>query len=107
MIALRTNGDNLKTYTDGDGTALSALLRRDRVRQTEIGTPVAAADGNDAQLGDDDRCTNGRSDLLRGLDTETDVALRVANDDNGLEAGTLTGTRLLLDWLDLQFLNLY
>lgn len=31
------------------------------------------------------------------------MAFGVANDDDGLEAGTLTGTGLLLDGLDLRF----
>jgi hypothetical protein len=30
------------------------------------------------------------------------VSLRVTNDNDGLESGTLTGTSLLLDGLDLQ-----
>ena len=68
---------------------------------TKVGTPVSSSHGDDAQLGDDDSGTDGSSNLLGGLDAETDVALGVTNDDNGLEAGTLTGTGLLLDGLDL------
>lgn len=69
--------------------------------KTEVGTPETTTDGDDAQLGNDDGGTDGSSDFLGGLDTETDVAVRVTNDDNGLESGTLTGTGLLLDGLDL------
>jgi hypothetical protein len=76
------------------------------VRLTEVGTPVTATNGDDAELSDDDSGTDGGSNLLGGLDTETDVALRVTNDDNGLETGTLTGTGLLLDGLDLHDLIL-
>lgn len=89
------------TYADGDGTALAALLGGQRVRLTEVGAPVTAAHRDDAELGDDDGGADGGRDLLRGLDAETDVALGVANDDDGLETGALTGTGLLLDWLDL------
>ena len=89
------------TYTDGDGTALAALLAGQGVRSTQVGTPVTTTDGDDAQLGDDDGGTDGSGDFLGGLDAETDVALRVTNDDNGLESGALTGTGLLLDGLDL------
>jgi hypothetical protein len=71
------------------------------VRLTEVGTPVTATDGENAQLGDDDGGTDGSSDFLGGLDTETNVALGVTDDNDGLEAGTLTGTGLLLDGLDL------
>lgn len=68
---------------------------------TKVGTPVSSSHGDDAQLGDDDGGTNGSSNLLGGLDTQADVALGVTNDDDGLESGTLTGTGLLLDGLDL------
>lgn len=71
------------------------------MRLTEVGAPVSTTDGDDAQLGDDDGSADSGSNLLGGLDTETDVTLRVTDDDNGLETGTLTGTGLLLDGLDL------
>lgn len=71
------------------------------MRLTEVGTPVTATDGENAQLGDDDGGTDGSSDFLGGLDTETNVALGVTDDNDGLEAGTLTSTGLLLDGLDL------
>lgn len=68
---------------------------------TEVGAPVTTTDGDDAELGDNDGGTDGCSDFLGGLDTETDVALGITDDNDGLEAGTLTGTGLLLDGLDL------
>lgn len=87
--------------TDGDGTALARLLAGKRVRSTKVVAPVATTDGDDGELGNDDSGTDSGSNFLGGLDTETDVALGVTNDDNGLETGTLTGTGLLLDGLDL------
>jgi len=89
------------TYANSDGTALSALLRRQGVGNTKVGTPVSATDGDDAELSDDDGGADSSSDFLRGLDSETDVALGVTDKDNSLETGTLTGTGLLLDGLDL------
>jgi hypothetical protein len=71
------------------------------VGKTKVGAPVTTTNGDDAQLGNDDGSANGSSNFLGGLDTETNVALRVADDDDGLESGTLTGTGLLLDGLDL------
>ena len=71
------------------------------MRLTEGGAPVTAAHRDDAELGDDDGGADGGSDFLRGLDAETDVALRVTDDNDGLETGALTGTGLLLDGLDL------
>lgn len=89
------------TYADGDGTALAALLGGEGVRKTEVGAPVTTTDGDDAELGDDDGGADSSGNLLGGLDAETDVAVRVTDDNDGLEAGTLTGTGLLLDGLDL------
>lgn len=71
------------------------------MRETEVGAPVATSDGDDAELGDNDGGTDSSRDFLGGLDAETDVALRITDDDDGLEAGTLTGAGLLLDRLDL------
>lgn len=69
---------------------------------TKVGSPVTTTDGDDAQLGDDDGGTDGSSNLLGGLDAETDVTLGITDDNDGLETGTLTGTGLLLDGLDLK-----
>ena len=69
--------------------------------ETEVGAPVTTTDGDDAELGDDDGSADSSGNLLGGLDSETDVALGVADEDDGLEAGALTGTGLLLDGLDL------
>ena len=69
--------------------------------ETKVGAPVTTTHGDDAELSDDDGGTDGSRHFLGGLDTETDVALGVANDDDGLEPGALTGTGLLLDGLDL------
>ena len=88
-------------YSDGDGTALAALLDGDGVRLTKVGAPVTTTDGDNSELGNDDGGADGGSNFLGGLDTETNVASRVTNDNDGLEAGTLTGTGLLLDGLDL------
>jgi hypothetical protein len=92
--------------TDGDGTALAGLLGGQRVGLTEVGTPVSSPDGNNTELGDDNGGADGSSDFLRGLDAETDVALRVSDNNDGLESRTLTGTGLLLDGLDLHDLVL-
>lgn len=73
--------------------------------ETKVGTPVTSAHGDDAQLGNDDGGTDSSSDFLGGLDTKTDVTLGVTDDDDGLETGSLTGTGLLLDGLDLYFGN--
>lgn len=91
-----------KTYSDGDGSTLAALLDGQRVRVTKVGTPVTSPDGQDGELSDGDGGTDSGSNFLGGLDTETDVAFRVTDEDDGLKTGTLTGTGLLLDGFDLQ-----
>lgn len=91
--------------SDGDGTALSGLLGWEGMWLSKVGAPVSTADWDNGELGNDDGGADGGSNLLGGLDTETDVSLRVTDENDGLEAGTLAGTGLLLDWLDL-FANL-
>lgn len=73
------------------------------MRLTEVGTPVTSSDRQNTELGNDDSGTDSSSDFLRGLDSETDVTLTVTDNNDGLETGTLTGTGLLLDRLDLWF----
>ncbi len=68
---------------------------------TKVGAPVATTDREDGELSNDDGGADGGCDFLRSFDAETDVAFRVANNDDGLEAGTLAGTGLFLDGLDL------
>jgi hypothetical protein len=41
---------------------------------TEVCAPVATADWEDGELGDDDGCADGGGDFFRGLDAEADVA---------------------------------
>ena len=89
------------TYSDRDGTTLSRLLGWQRVRKTQICTPVSTTNWQNAQLCDDNSSTDSSSDFLGGLDTETDMSLRITNNNNSLESGALTGTSLLLDRLDL------
>jgi hypothetical protein len=89
------------TYSNGNGTTLSTLLGWQRVWLTKVGTPVTSSDGQDTEFGDDDGSTDGSSNFFGGLDSEANVALRVTDNNNGLETGTLTGTSLLLDGFDL------
>jgi hypothetical protein len=71
------------------------------VRLTKVGTPVPTSNGNDTELCDDDGGTDCGGDFLGGLDSQTDVTLRISDDDDSLEPSTLTSTSLLLNGLDL------
>ena len=71
------------------------------MRLTEVGTPVATTNRHHRELGDDDSSADSSSHFLRRLDSEPDVTFAVSDDHDSLESGTLTGTRLLLHWLDL------
>lgn len=68
---------------------------------TKSRTPVTSSDGDDGELSEDDSTTDGGSDFLGALDTETDVTVEVTDSNESLEAGALTGTGLLLDGHDL------
>ena len=71
------------------------------MRVTQRCTPVPSSNRQDAQLGNDDGGADGGGYFFGRLDAETDVAFGVANNNDGLESGTLTGASLLLDGLDL------
>ena len=85
---------------------LTSDLAGHGVGSTDLVTPETTPDRNDGQLGQDDGTADGGSDFLGALDTETDVAVGIADGNKSLEAGALTGTGLLLDGHDLQHLVL-
>jgi len=87
-------------------TTLASELAGNGVRLTKGRSPVTTTDRDDRKLGKDDSTTDGSGDFLRALDTETNVAVAVTNDNEGLESGTLTSTGLLLDRGDLHNLIL-
>jgi hypothetical protein len=41
----------------------------------DVGTPVPSSNGDDGELGGDDGTSDGGSDFLGALDTETDVTI--------------------------------
>ena len=59
--------------------------------RSELVAPVSSSDGNNGELGGDDRSTDGGSNFLGALDTKTDMAVVVADGDERLEARALTG----------------
>jgi hypothetical protein len=76
------------------------------VRFTEGSAPVASTDRDNAKFCGNDSTTDGSCDLLGALNTETNMAIEIANGNESLEAGALTGTGLLLDGHDLHNLIL-
>lgn len=68
---------------------------------TDLVTPVTSTDGDESELGANEGTLDGDLDLLGELDAETDVAVVVTDNDDSLEAGTLTGLGLLLNRHDL------
>ena len=73
---------------------------------TDLVTPETTSDGNDGKLSQDDGTADGGGNFLGALNTKTNVTVWVTNGDKGLEAGTLTGSGLLLDGHDLKNLVL-
>mmetsp|Transcript_3705 Transcript_3705/g.6549 ORF Transcript_3705/g.6549 Transcript_3705/m.6549 type:complete len:233 (+) Transcript_3705:262-960(+) len=76
--------------------ALASHLARHGVRSTDLVTPVATADRDNSDLGALDGSSDGGGNLLGAIDTQTDVAIAVTNNDEGFETGALTGLGLLL-----------
>ena len=100
------SGNDTSSSWSGDETAhdrsdLPADLRGDCVGFTELSTPVTSSDRNDGKFCKDDGTSNGGSDFLRALDTQTNMAIEIADSNEGFESCTLTGTCLLLNGHDL------
>lgn len=72
------------------------------MRLSEGRTPITTSDWENRELCNNDSGTDCGSNFLGGLDSETDVAVAVTDDDDGLETGTLTSTSLFLDGFDLK-----
>ena len=89
-----------------DGTALASDSVWNSVWLTELVAPVAPPHWKDGELGVDHSALDSVGNFSSCLDTKTDVALVVTDSDACLKAGPLTGTGLLLDWLDLHDLIL-
>jgi len=102
----RTSGTGDKS--DSDGTALAGDLSGDSVGVTDLVTPISSSDGDHVQFSIDDGTLNGTLDFLGDLNTETEMAFTITDQDDSLESGSLTGGGHLLDGLDLHdfFLNL-
>lgn len=99
-------GDDAGTAGSGgqleaDGAALAGGLGGDGVDLADLVAPVASPDGNEGEFGANQGALDGDLDLLGKLDAEADVPVVVTDDDDGLEAGPLTGLGLLLDGDDL------
>ncbi len=76
------------------------------MRLADLVAPEAPTHRHDGQLGQDDGATDGGGHLLGALDAQAHVAVVVADGHEGLEAGALTGTSLLLHRHDLKHLVL-
>ena len=70
--------------TNVNGATLAMDLAGDGMGLAELVAPVAATDGDDRQLGQDDGTADGGGDFLGALDAKADVAVLVTDGDNGL-----------------------
>jgi len=92
--------------THGHGSTLSGNLHGNSVWVSDHVTPISTAHGHDSQLGDDDSTTDGGGNFLRAFDAQTNMTIRVTDDNEGLETGPLSSTGLLLDGHDFHHLIL-
>jgi len=106
-----TSGDDTSSARSGNqthngATALACNFAGYGVGFTDLVSPVASADRDNRQLGENDSASDGSGHLLGAFDAETNVAVVISNGDKSLEPRSLTGTSLLLDGHDLQDLVL-
>ncbi|PON50230.1 LOW QUALITY PROTEIN: hypothetical protein PanWU01x14_224260 [Parasponia andersonii] len=95
-----------RNHPYSDGATFPGDLAGHGVGQPDLVTPVTPPHRDHRELSQYDCATYGGGHLLAALDPEADVAISVADDDEGLEPGSLTGPGLLLDGHDLHDLVL-
>jgi len=100
----RTSGGWYKS--DRDGTALASDLGWDGVGKTEHVTPIPSSNRNQSKLSQNDSSTNGSGYFLSAFNTKSNMSIVVTNNNECLEAGSLTSTGLLLHWHNLHDLIL-
>jgi len=100
----RTTGGWYEAHSDG--TAFAGNLHGHSVGFTNHVTPISTTHGHDGELGENDSTTDGGGNLLRALDTQPNMTIRVTNNHEGLEAGSLTSAGLFLHWHDFHHLIL-
>ena len=86
---------------DENGSAFTGDLAWNGMDVTDLVTPITSTDGDKTELGVDESTLDGDLDFLGDLDAETDMASHIADGDNSLKAGSLSGLGLLLDGDDL------
>ena len=84
-----------------DTTAFAGDFDGDSMWVSNTGTPVSSADGDDGEFCENHSASDGGCDFLGAFYAKANVAISIANDDKGLESGTLTSTGLFLYWTDL------
>lgn len=94
-----TSGSGDESHSDGTG--LTGDLAGHGVGSAHSGTPVASSHGNQVHLGVQLSTLDGVGNFAGDLHAQTDVAVSITDDDEGLESGSLTGGGLLLDGHDL------
>lgn len=86
---------------DSNGGTLTGDLSWNGMDGTELVSPETSSDWNKLELGGNEGTLDGNLDFLGDLDSETDVTVLISDNDDSLEAGSLTGHSLLLNRDDL------
>jgi hypothetical protein len=63
----------------------------------DLVTPIASTDWHKGKFSADEGTFDSNLDFLGELDTKTNVAIVITNNNDSLETGALTGLSLLLD----------
>jgi len=74
---------------------------------TDLVSPESTTNGDNREFGGNDSPTDGDGNFLGALPSQANVSVRVANGNESLEAGALSGAGLLLDGLHLHDLILH
>merc|ERR1719454_457697 len=88
-------GDQTRTpwgrdQSDSTRTTGTSELARNGMGLTDLIHVISSSHGNDVEFGINDGTLDSTLDILGSFDTESDVTVTIADDDKGLETGSLT-----------------
>jgi hypothetical protein len=90
-----------RNETNTNGSTLSGDLAGNGMGKSSLTSPVSTADRGYVELSSSDSSTDSGSYLRGTLDSKTNMSVVVSKSNEGLETGTLTSRRLLLNRHDL------
>jgi len=96
-----TSTTRSRNQSESDTTTFAGNFDGNGVRSTESVSPISSSNRDDTEFCIRDSALDGSTDFTTALLAETQVAVVIADDNEGLESSTLTSSCLFLNRVDL------